>query len=120
MSPLEALDDAPLDQRLVLLAILDATRDRETPVNPAEVRSICTDHFGDADLPVVGGLSEADVTRALYTLEDRGLVEHVAPESTSPTGKGRPTYDLDAAPADVRAAIARQPDLEPLVADLED
>jgi hypothetical protein len=120
MDPLEALDDAPMDQRIVLLALADATRDRETPVNPAEVRGICQDYLGDADLPVVGGLSEADVTRALYSLEDRGLVEHVGPESTSPTGKGRPAYELDAAPADVRATVAQQAPLESLVADPED
>lgn len=120
MSPLEPLDDAPLEHRIVLLALLAATRDRDAPVNPAEVRTTCNDRLGDADLPVVGGLSEADVTRSLYRLEDRGVVEQVAPESRSPTGKGRPTYRLEAAPADVRATVATQEDLAPLVADLED
>lgn len=118
MSAVEAIRDATLDQRVVLLATAEASRDRETPMNPAELRVFCNDRLAQPDAPVFGGLSEADVSRALNALEAEGLVENVS-EGTSPTGKGRPTYELVPEPEPVREALADHDDLEPIVADLD-
>jgi hypothetical protein len=120
MSTVEAIRDATLDQRVVLLATVEASRGRETPMNPAELRAYCNENLAQPDAPVFGGLSEADVTRALYNLEDEGLVENVAEGNTSPTGKGRPAYELVPETADVHETLAEDEELDPIGADLED
>lgn len=118
MTAVDAIADATLDQRVVLLATVEASRDRETPMNPAELRVFCNDRLANPDAPVFGGLSEADVSRALNVLEAEGLVENVA-DDTSPTGKGRPTYELVPEPEPVRETLAAHDDLAPIVADLD-
>lgn len=119
MSTVEAIRDATLDQRVVLLGTVEASQGRETPMNPAELRAYCNENLAKPDAPVFGGLSEADVTRALYNLEDDGLVENVAEGNTSPTGKGRPAYELVPDAADVRSTLSEDDDLAPIFADLD-
>jgi hypothetical protein len=102
----EAIQDATVDQCVVLAALVEAASDRDTPVNPAELRSVCNDRLVGEDSPVVGQLSEADVTRALYALENGGLVENVAEEEPSPAGKGRPAYEVVHDRDTVLAALA--------------
>jgi len=120
MSVAETIADASLDQRVVLLGVVVASADRETPLNPAELRRVCNERLATPEAPVVGGLSEADVTRALYALEAEGLVENVAEGNTSPAGKGRPAYELVPDPDEVRAALADDDALAPVLADLAD
>lgn len=120
MSTVESIREATLDQRVVLLATVEASQGRETPMNPAELRAYCNENLARPDAPVFGGLSEADVTRALYNLEAEGLVENVAEGNTSPTGKGRPAYELVPAAEDVRSELAEDDDLAPIFTDLED
>jgi hypothetical protein len=114
----EAIQDATVDQCVVLAALVDASRDRATPVNPAELRSVCNDRLIGEQAPVVGQLSEADVTRALYALESAALVENVAEEEPSPAGKGRPAYELVDDRETVLGALADRDDLEPIAAAL--
>ncbi|MFB6310800.1 MAG: hypothetical protein ABEH64_06400 [Salinirussus sp.] len=115
MSTDEAIRDATLDQRVVLLALLGASQDRSTPVNPAELRQVCNERLAGSDGPLAGGFSEADVTRALYSLESAGLVENVAEGDQSPAGKGRPAYELVPDAGSVRSALAADDTLEPLL-----
>lgn len=114
----EAIQDATVDQCVVLAALVESSRDRDTPVNPAELRSVCNDRLVADGGPVVGNLSEADVTRALYALESADLVENVAEETPSPTGKGRPAYDLVHDRETVLSALGERDDLETVVTTL--
>ncbi len=111
----EEIQDATVDQCVVLAALVEASSDRQTPVNPAELRSVCNDQLVAENGPVVGGLSEADVTRALYALESAALVENVAEEEPSPAGKGRPAYELVLDRETVLAALDQREDLDPIV-----
>lgn len=120
MSGTEAIRTATLDQRVILLAVAEAAAEDATPANPAQLRSICNERLAREDAPVFGGLSEADVTRALYTLEDEGLVVNKGPEETSPTGKGRPLYEPVPDEATIYDALGDDDDLEPIFAALEE
>lgn len=111
----EAIQDATVDQCVVLAALVESSRDRDTPVNPAELRLVCNDRLVRGDSPIVGQLSEADVTRALYALEEEELVENVAEEATSPAGKGRPAYELVHDRETVLAGLDARDDLDPVV-----
>lgn len=108
----EAIQAATVDQCVVLAALVEAASDRDTPVNPAELRSVCNDRLVADDAPVVGQLSEADVTRALYALESAELVENVAEEDPSPAGKGRPAYELVHSREAVLEALDAREDLD--------
>ncbi|MDQ2050091.1 hypothetical protein RBH26_06295 [Natronolimnohabitans sp. A-GB9] len=99
------LDDISLTNQLVLLGVVDRYRNDETPVQTHEIRHVCTNRLENVDTGVVGTVTEADVTRSLYRLEAEGFVEEVAPEGTSPTGKGRPAYTLDADPEAVYEGV---------------
>ena len=114
----EAIQKATVDQCVVLAALVESSRDRNTPVNPAELRSVCNDRLVGEDSPVVGQLSEADVTRALYALESAALVENVAEEEPSPAGKGRPAYELVHGRETILAALADRDDFADLVSEV--
>lgn len=118
MTGQDAIRSASLDQRVVLLAVAEAADDGETPANPAELRAICNDRLARNDAPVFGGLSEADVARALYRLEDAGLVEDDGPAAASPTGKGRPQYAPGPEPAEIREALSDDGRFRPILAAL--
>lgn len=111
----EAVQDATVEQCVVLAALVESSRDRQTPVNPAELRSVCNEQLVGEGSAVVGGLSEADVTRALYALEEAALVENVAEEEPSPAGKGRPAYELVHDREAVLEALADREDLDSVV-----
>lgn len=112
----QAIEAAPLDQCIVLLAVAQAADAGTAPANPAELRGICNDSLTGDDTPFFGRLSEADVSRALNRLEAAGLVENQGPTNTSPTGKGRPLFapalDADA----IRETLAEDEDVASLVA----
>lgn len=118
MSGMEAIRSLSLDQRVVLLGVAELAERDETPANPAEVRQVCNDHLALEDGPVFGRLAEADVTRALYGLEEADLLRNEGPEDTSPTGKGRPLYVPAPDVEDVRETLAEDDDLEPVPAAL--
>ncbi|MDG5758091.1 hypothetical protein QA600_01910 [Natronococcus sp. A-GB1] len=90
----EAIDSLSLTEQLVLLAVADAHRNDETPAQTHEVRRSCRTRLDDLESEVVGTVTEADVMRSLYRLEDAGVVEEVGTGERSPTGKGRPSYAL--------------------------
>ncbi len=119
MSGTEAIRSATLDQRVVLLAVAEAATEDSTPANPAQLRAICNDRLAQEDTPVFGGLSEADTTRALYTLEEEGLVVNEGPADTSPTGKGRPLYAPAPDTAAIYEALSDDEDLAPIFETLD-
>ena len=90
-----SFDEISLTNQVVLLAVAKRYRNDETPVQTHEVRRVCRTQLENVDMDVVGTITEADVMRSLYRLEDEGFVEEVQTDQTSPTGKGRPAYTLD-------------------------
>lgn len=93
MSDPEAVAAASLPGRVALLALAHLEREDGTPADATGVRGCCTDLFAGGEDPIFGGLSEADVTRALYELEADGLVVETGTEDQSPAGKGRTLYE---------------------------
>ncbi|AGB32893.1 hypothetical protein C488_09589 [Natrinema pellirubrum DSM 15624] len=94
MSNASRFDSISLTNQAVLLGLADLASEGETPVQTHDVRRHCKQRLSDVDTEVVGTISEADVIRSLYRLEEEELVEEVPPAETSPTGKGRPAYAL--------------------------
>ena len=102
----QAFEVLSLTNQVVLLGVAELHRDGETPIQTHELRHVCTDQLEHVDTEVVGTITEADVMRSLYRLENEGFVEEVEIEGTSPTGKGRPAYTLALAPDEVREGVA--------------
>ncbi|MXV63615.1 hypothetical protein GS429_16425 [Natronorubrum sp. JWXQ-INN-674] len=88
-------DSLSLTNQVVLLGVAELHRSDETPVQTHVLRHACTTQLEAIDTEVVGTLTEADVMRSLYRLEDEGFVEEIETDQVSPTGKGRPAYTLD-------------------------
>jgi len=94
MSDTSPFESISLTNQLVLLSVAELARQDETPVQTHDLRRYCQQQVADIDTGVIGTISEADVIRSLYRLEDEDLVDEVHPSETSPTGKGRPAYTL--------------------------
>ncbi|AFZ73847.1 Cdc6/Cdc18 family protein [Natronobacterium gregoryi] len=99
------IDSIPPLEQVVLLGIATLDREDETPVRTPTVRRVCRNRITGDETRVVGSISEADVIRALYRLEDDGLVDETEPDQTSPTGKGRPAYELAVDPTTVFGGV---------------
>lgn len=114
----DALQSATLHQRVVLVSLAYLSEHRTGPFDSTDVRSICHERLRDPEGPVVGRVAEADVMSALNELVTTDLVEEVDAESTSPVGKGRPSYVLSVDPGTVYEAYAGTERLGDVVADL--
>lgn len=99
-----AFDDLTLPQRVVLFAVADLQADGETPAHANVISQACRRLAEDLD--DIGTLPEAEVGRALNTLEAEGFVSVPSMEDTSPTGKGRPAYELAVDLASVRESLS--------------
>ena len=99
------VDSLSLAEQVVLLGITVVDREENTPVQTHELRRTCMNCIEDAEAELVGSLTEADVMRALYRLEDEGVVEESDADRTSPTGKGRPAYALAEQPETILEAV---------------
>lgn len=95
-----------MTNQFVLLGVAELDRKGETPVQTHELRQYCKQQLSDVDTEVVGTLTEADVIRSLYRLEDEGLVDEAQSVATSPTGKGRQSYTLAVTVEDVYEGVA--------------
>ncbi|WP_254528220.1 hypothetical protein [Natrinema gelatinilyticum] len=98
MSETSAFDSISRTDTVVLLGVAALAREDETPVQTHDLRKHCQQHLSTVETEVVGTITEADVTRSLYQLEEVGLVDENEPTATSPTGKGRPAYTLTVSP----------------------
>lgn len=93
-----AIESLSLLERVVLLSITDAVADGDDPVDAVAIRTRCRSLLADVEAVVVSDPAESDIARALGVLGDEPFVEEHK-SSTSPTGKGRPTYSLHTDPA---------------------
>ena len=87
-------DSLSLTNQVVLLGVVKRHENDDTPVQTHEIRKTCKTALEGVETQVVGTISEADVMRSLYRLEDESFVEEVETAQSSPTGKGRPAYTL--------------------------
>lgn len=111
---MEQLDALTLPQRVVLLGVSNLSTDGETPAQANEVVSTCRELADSID--AIGALTEAEVGRALNELEADGFVAVPSMSDTSPTGKGRPAYELDGDAASIREELLADDRLADLVA----
>lgn len=102
------IESLSLTEQVVLWAVAEVHRNDEIPVQTHEVRRMCRTRLDDAETEVVGTITEADVMRSLYHLEAEGFVEERQPDERSPTGKGRPAYELNAQVDTIYDAIANE------------
>ncbi|WP_255192071.1 hypothetical protein [Natronobeatus ordinarius] len=112
------LDGTSRTECLVLLGLVELECHDRTPAQTHELRSTCRD--GTVGEAVVGSVSEADVMRSLYRLEASDVVEEVTPETTSPTGKGRPSYELAVDPEEVVDHVATEPPFDEVADELRE
>lgn len=105
MADSEALDSTSATDRLVLLALAEYDAAGETPVQALEVLEKCRDHLDDLEGVVGDKLSEGELMRSCRSLQSTGLVEERPADQTSPTGKGRPEFDLAVDPAAVEETV---------------
>lgn len=108
---LSAIESTSLTERIVLLAIADASVSGETPVASVDIRPRCFDLADHVETELLSTPSEADVMRALSVLGSEPYVDERQSE-TSPVGKGRPQYELNADPDAVLDALASDHRLE--------
>ncbi|WP_248897773.1 hypothetical protein [Haloplanus halobius] len=106
-----ALESTTLVHRLTLITLSRLDRADETPSHAGDITRACDDHLDAVGADVVGGVSEADVSRALNELDADGLVAGDA-ASGSPVGKGRPTYEPQFDAAALRDAFGDDDRLE--------
>lgn len=90
----DAITSLSLSSRVVLLTITHLTQNDETPAHTGQVIRANADHLDAVEADTLGRVSEAEVSRALNRLEDKGLVEMASQREKSPVGKGRPAYTL--------------------------
>lgn len=108
------LDGLTLPQRVVLLGVSNLSADGETPAQANEVVRTCRELA--ESIEEVGALTEAEVGRALNELEAEGHVAAPSMGETSPTGKGRPAYELAESGAAVREELLDDDQVSDLVA----
>lgn len=109
------MDDVSFGRRFVLLGLVDLDRRGETPATSHEVKRVCSEHRDAIADDVVGSVSEPEVMRALYALEDVGLVVEEGKTDASAVGKGRPEYGLGTDRATAIEALASDDALGPVV-----
>jgi DNA-binding PadR family transcriptional regulator len=95
MTETSLLDGTTLTDRVVLLGVADLAGRDETPTHAGQVVKTCNDALDGADVETVGRLSEGEVAPTLSELEAEGALDGYR-EDASPSGKGRPRYELAA------------------------
>ncbi|MFC4248645.1 hypothetical protein ACFOZ7_17230 [Natribaculum luteum] len=120
MDESSTLESASLTEQLVLLGLVELNHRGRTPAQPHELRKTCCTQLPSDGDGVVGSVSEADVMRSLYQLEANDLVAEETPDTTSPTGKGRPYYSLAIETESILEAVDDQSPLEDVVDELRE
>lgn len=114
MSESVELDSASFSTQVVLTGVLELAFDEETPAHAGEIRATCTQALETVESDALGTVTEAEVSRTLNELEAEGLVEG-SRDDTSPTGKGRPKYELGVQAEAVRGALEGDDRIAPLI-----
>lgn len=117
MTDISKIERTSVTERLVLHGLVELERRDRTPAETLDVLEQCRDDLDRLDEFVAGRLTEADLVRACRTLSERELVAEIEPDATSPVGKGRPAYGLDADPDDVFAVVSGDDRFEGLATD---
>lgn len=104
---MDTVDSLTLPQQVTLLATASLDRDDETPAKVNVITRSARQYT--EDLPEIGKLTEAEVDRALNTLEAEEFVSTPATEETSPVGKGRPAFEPVADADELLAELGDQP-----------
>ncbi|SFB68900.1 hypothetical protein SAMN05444422_101194 [Halobiforma haloterrestris] len=102
--PAPGIDAISQLEQAVLLGVVILHQADETPVDTHEIGRTCRKEIAEGS-DRLGTIREADVIRSLYRLEDEDLVEEIDANRTSPTGKGRPAYELAVDPDAVYEAV---------------
>ena len=105
-----AIESCSLAERVVLLAITDAVIDGDAPVASVDIRPRCQSLLEHVATEVVSSPGESEVMRALSVLGTEPYVRELRSHD-SPTGKGRPQYDLETNPSEMLNALERDDQL---------
>lgn len=112
-------DSLSLIQRVVLTSIVEAERAGETPVESIEIKQRAQRQLRSVETSVMGEPAERDIMRALNGLGAESYLTEMQP-STSPTGKGRPLYELDTDPETIIDALVDDQRLESVLEELQE
>lgn len=84
----------PLDsfEQFVLLSVVELSERGETPAHSYDVAQTARDRLEAVERDPFGGIERQEVITALKTLADADLL--AKEQAESPTGKGRPGYEL--------------------------
>ena len=118
MSTDHVLEELSATEQFVLLGVVELTASGETPAQTHELRRCCRTRASETE--VVGAPTEADVMRSLYRLESLDAVTECTGDSSSPVGKGRPSYELAIDPETVFDQLEDHSPLEGLVSELRE
>jgi hypothetical protein len=108
------LGTASLSTQVVLVGVVALSDRGETPAHAGEVRRTANDGMDAVEGDVVGTVTEAEAARSLSELEAAGVLDGQRDE-TSATGKGRPSYSLAVDAETVRAELAADERVAPLL-----
>jgi len=100
-------------EQFVLLSMVELAQADQTPAHSYDVTQTAKAHLDDVDRDPFGGVERDAVITALQSLADDGLLTKARTES--PTGKGRPAYDLAVDADDALDSLADADDVEPYV-----
>lgn len=100
-------------EQFVLLAVAELETAGETPAHSYHVTQTAKAHLADIDRQPFGGVERQEVISALGRLADKGLLTNE--KSESPTGKGRPGYELAGDPGEVLEVLSETDEFGPYV-----
>ncbi|WP_336337166.1 hypothetical protein [Haloarcula brevis] len=100
-------------EQFVLLAVAELETAGETPAHSYHVTQTAKAHLADIDRQPFGGVERQEVIAALGRLAEKGLL--VNEQTESPTGKGRPGYELAGNPEEVLQVLSEIDQFRPYV-----
>ena len=109
----DQVQSADAFEQFVLLAVAELETAGETPVHSYHVTQTAKAHLADVDRQPFGGVERQKVISALGQLADKGLLR--TEQTESPTGKGRPGYELTGDPDEVLEVLSATDEFEPYV-----
>jgi len=109
----DQVQSADAFEQFVLLAVAELETAGETPAHSYHVTQTMKAHLADIDRQPFGGVERQEVISALGELSEKGLLANEKTES--PTGKGRPGYELAGTPEDVLEALSDADEFKPYV-----
>jgi hypothetical protein len=109
----DQVQSADAFEQFVLLAVAELETADETPAHSYHVTQTMKAHLADIERQPFGGVERQEVIAALGRLADAGLLADTQTES--PTGKGRPGYELVGDADDILEALSDTEEFEPYV-----